>query len=68
MTKVKITDQQDLDSLMKKLKQEEEDTELSFQNEETPLSLPCIVIHHYSDDTEFGSVYNIEFVYTSDFN
>jgi hypothetical protein len=67
MTKVKITNQQDLDSLLNELKHEK-DSEISFQNEESPESFPCILIHHYSDDTDFGSLYNIEFVYPSDFN
>jgi hypothetical protein len=46
---------------------EKESTELSFEHEETPKSFPCILIHHHSDDVDFGSVYDIAFVYGSDF-
>ena len=67
MTKIKLNNIRDFEDLIKELN-EDDGTELSFQSEEIPTSYPCIAIHHYSDDTEFGSVYNIEFVYTSDFN
>jgi hypothetical protein len=47
---------------------EDQEAELSFQNDEIPTSYPCIAVHHYADDVEIGNVYNIEFVYPTDFN
>ena len=67
MTKVKLKNKKDLEDLIKEIKQDEE-TELAFASEETPSSYPCVAIHHHSVDVDFGSVYNIEFVYPSDFN
>ncbi len=67
MTIVKLKNKKDLEDLIKELN-EDEGTELSFQGEEIPTSYPCIAIHQYSDDVDFGSVYNIEFVYFNDFH
>ena len=67
MTKIKLNNYMDFENLKIELT-EDEGTELSFQDEETPTSYPCIVIHHYSDDVDFGSVYHIEFVYFNDFH
>jgi hypothetical protein len=67
MTKIKLNNYMDFENLKTELK-EDEGTEFSFQNEETPSSYPCIAVHYYTDDTDFGSLYSIEFVYPSDFN
>jgi hypothetical protein len=67
MTKVKLKNKKDFEDLIKELN-EDDGTEVSFQSEEIPTSYPCIAIHHYSDDVDFGSVYNIEFVYFNDFH
>jgi hypothetical protein len=67
MTKIKLCNSQDFENLLIQLK-EDDGTELSFQAEETPTSFPCMAIHHYSNDTDIGSSYMIEFIYTTDFN
>jgi hypothetical protein len=67
MTKIKLNNYMDFENLKIELT-EDEGNELSFQEEETPTSYPCIAIHHYSDDVDFGSVYHIEFVYFQDFH
>jgi hypothetical protein len=67
MTKIKLKNKKDLEDLIKELN-EDDGTELSFQSEEIPTSYPCIAIHHYSDDVDFGSMYYIEFVYFNDFH
>ncbi len=67
MTKIKLNNTQDFITLLNELK-EDEDTAVSFHNEETPKSLPCIAIHFYAYDVDYGSAYTIEFVYPSDFN
>ena len=67
MTKIKLNNYMDFENLKIELI-EDEGNELSFQEEETPTSYPCIAIHHYSDDVDFGSVYHIEFVYFQDFH
>lgn len=67
MTKIKLNNRRDFEILLNELK-EDKGTELSFQNEETPSSFPCIAIHHHSDDVDFASVYKIEFVYFNDFH
>ena len=66
MTKVKLSHLQDFENLLDALK-EDGGIELSFQFEESPSSYPCIAIYHYSDDANFGSAYNLAFVYPSDF-
>ncbi|MBK6953827.1 MAG: hypothetical protein IPH24_17795 [Crocinitomicaceae bacterium] len=58
--------QQDFENLLTELKSDE-GTELTFESEVTPKSFPCMVIYHHSDDVDFGSVYDIAFVYASDF-
>ncbi len=67
MTKIKLTTTQDFENLLTELK-EDDGTEFSFQAEETPTYFPCMAIHHYSNDTDIGSSYMIEFIYTTDFN
>ena len=67
MTKVKLKNKKDLEDLIKKLS-EDEGVELSFQSVKHPISYPCIAIHHYSEDVDFGSYFSIEFVYFTDFN
>lgn len=67
MSKIKLNNIQDFEKLLTELK-EDEGTELSFQNEESPTSFPCLVVHHYSNDTDIGSTYLIEFIYPTDFN
>lgn len=67
MAKIKLNKTSDFEKLKIELK-EDEGTELSFQDEETPTSYPCIAIHHYSYDVDFGNIYNIEFVYFNDFH
>lgn len=67
MTKIKLNNRRDFEDLIKELN-EDEGIEVSFQGEEIPKSYPCIAIHQYSDDVDFGSVYNIEFVYYNDFH
>ena len=67
MAKIKLNKTSDFEKLKIELK-EDEGTELSFQDEEMPTSYPCIAIHHYSYDVDFGSIYNIEFVYFNDFH
>jgi len=66
MTKLKLANSQDFESLLNELK-EDEGVALSFQNENIPNSFPCIAVHYFSDDVDFGHLYNIEFVYPSDF-
>jgi hypothetical protein len=65
MAKIKLNNTSDFEKLKIELK-EDEGTEFSFQDEETPTSYPCIAIHHY--DVDFGGLYNIEFVYLNDFH
>ena len=67
MTKIKLKNNLDFENLKIELNENQE-AELSFQNDETPASYPCIAVHYYTDDTDFGSLYSIEFVYPSDFN
>jgi hypothetical protein len=67
MTKIKLNNTQDFKNLLTELK-EDEGSQLSFQAEETPISFPCMAIHHYSNDTDIGSSYMIEFIYPTDFN
>lgn len=67
MAKIKLNKTSDFEKLKIELK-EDEGTEFSFQDEETPSSYPCIAIHYYSDDVDFGSAYHIEFVYFNDFH
>jgi hypothetical protein len=67
MTKIKLNNTQDFKNLLTELK-EDEGSQLSFQAEETPISFPCMAIHHYSNDTDIGNTYMIEFIYTTDFN
>ena len=67
MTKIKLTTKQDFDTLLLELN-EDTDTEVNFENENIPLSFPCIAVHHYADDSDFGSCYDVTFVYPSDFN
>lgn len=67
MTKIKVINSIEYKTFIKELIGDDT-IELSFHNEEAPQSFPCIIIHHYSDDVNFGSVYNIEFVYPTDFN
>jgi hypothetical protein len=67
MTKIKLNNYIDFEKLKIELN-EDAGAELSFQNEESPTSYPCIAVNYYTDDTDFGSLYSIEFVYPSDFN
>jgi len=67
MTKIKLNNYMDFENLKTELK-EDEGTELSFESEETPGSYPCLAVHYYADDNDFGSLYSIEFIYPSDFN
>ncbi len=67
MTKIKIINSKQYKAFIKDLIGDDT-VELSFDNEEAPTSYPCIAIHHYSDDVDFGSVYHIEFVYFQDFH
>ena len=67
MTKIKLNNYMDFENLKIELNEDQE-AELSFQNDEIPTSYPCIAVHYYTDDTDFGSLYSIEFVYPSDFN
>ncbi len=67
MTKVKLNNKKDFEDLINELNQDEE-AELSFRGDNIPTSYPCIAIHHYSEDVDFGSVYSIEFVYFNDFH
>ncbi len=67
MTKVKLKNKKDLEDLIKQLS-EDEGVELSFQSVKHPTSYPCIAIHHYSEDVDFGSYFSIEFVYFTDFH
>jgi hypothetical protein len=60
MAKIKLNKTSDFEKLKIELR-EDEGNEFSFQDEEKPTSYPCIAIHHYYVD--FGSLYNIEFVY-----
>jgi hypothetical protein len=66
MTKVKLKNKKDLEDLIKQLS-EDEGVELSFESMKTPTSYPCIAIHHYSEDVDFGSFFSIEFVCLDDF-
>ncbi|MBK6525182.1 MAG: hypothetical protein IPG07_06240 [Crocinitomicaceae bacterium] len=66
MTKLKLTNIQDFENLLYELKNEE-GAELTFESEETPKLFPCMVIYNHSHDVDFGSVYDIAFVYGSDF-
>ena len=67
MTKIKLNNYMDFENLKIELT-EDQGAEFSFQGEETPESYPCIAVQYYADDTDFGSLYSIEFVYPSDFN
>lgn len=67
MTKIKLNNYIDFENLKTELN-EDEGAEFSFESEETPTSYPCIAVHYYADDSHFGSLYSIEFVYPSDFN
>jgi hypothetical protein len=67
MTKIKLCNSRDFENLLIQLK-EDDGTELSFQNEENPTSFPCLAVHHYSDDSDLGNTYIIEFIYLTDFN
>lgn len=67
MTKIKLNNCMDFENLKIELNEDQE-SEFSFQNEEVPESYPCIAVHYYADDSHFGSLYSIEFVYPSDFD
>jgi hypothetical protein len=67
MTKVKLNNKKDLEDLIKQLS-EDEGVELSFESVKHPISYPCIAIHNYSEDVDFGSFFSIEFVYFNDFH
>ena len=67
MVKIKLTNINAFQSLLNALKDDIE-IAVEFENESIPLSFPCIAVHYYSDDTDFGSSYQIAFVYQSDFN
>ena len=67
MIKLKLTNLQEYKSLLKEL-EEDDDTSIHFENEMVPNTFPCIAIHNYAYDIDFGSSYQIAFVYQSDFN
>ena len=67
MIKLKLTNLQEYKSLLKEL-EEDDDTSIHFENEMMPNSFPCIAIHNYASDTDFGSSYQIAFVYPTDFH
>ncbi len=64
MTKVILTSSNDLKKLLLEL-QSDEDIDVVYENK--PLSYPCMAVHYYSDDVDFGGNYQICFVYSSDF-
>lgn len=66
MTKILLNNNQDFEALLIELN-DENGVDLSFETESQPTSFPCILMHHYSIDVDFGSLYNIEFVYPKDF-
>ena len=67
MTKTLLNNYLELESLFLELKADT-DTPMTFQDENNPKSYPCIAVYIYADDVDFGSAYNIAYVYPSDFN
>ena len=67
MTKIQLNNYMDFENLKTELT-DDDGTELSFESEEAPVSFPCIAVHHYVHDIDFGGIYNIAFVYSDDFD
>ena len=66
MIKIKLNNQKEFNLLIDELKEDEE-ASIHFENEPKPNSFPCIAIHNYAYNSDFGSSYQIAFVYPSDF-
>jgi len=66
MTKLKLENKSEFESLLNELKEDEID--ITFKEESSPLSYPCIAIHLFVNDVDCGNFYNIAFVYPKDFN
>lgn len=43
------------------------DSGFDFENETKPNTYPCIVMHSFAEDLEFGNFYSIGFCYPNDF-
>lgn len=65
MEKILLKNKDEWKALKKSLKGE--NTGFDFQNEKSPKKYPCVVLHHFAEDLEFGNVYGIGFCYLDDF-